>query len=250
MYKNTLAVVCRTLWIFLFLVSGCAPRLVDREEGATARFRLKGPEDIALVTPSYPPATVLNKLIVIDAGHGGEDRGTISLSNPPYQEKSLTLTTSRFVRDYLRGMGYQIQMTRSDDTFLPPLSRAVLANEVQPALFVSIHYNSAPNPEAHGIEVFYHESEKNPKRSKTSKALAAMVLDRVIEETQAKSRGVKTGNFAVIRETAMPAILVEGGFLTNQEEMNLIKNPGYIKRIAWGIAKGIDHYIRTSSRTQ
>jgi N-acetylmuramoyl-L-alanine amidase len=141
-------------------------------------------------------------------------------------------------------MGYQAVMTRTEDLFVPLLSRASIANETGPALFVSIHYNSAPSAEAHGVEVFYYQSKTDENRTNASKELAALVLDQVIQNTQAKSRGIKTGNFAVIRETKMPAVLIEGGFLTNQEEMQKIKDPAYIKRIAWGIAGGIDRYLR------
>jgi N-acetylmuramoyl-L-alanine amidase len=74
--------------------------------------------------------------------------------------------------------------------------------------------------------------------------LAQTVLDHVIESTAAKSRGVKHGNFLVIRETEMPAILVEGGFLTNTSEMDRIKDPSYLKKLALGIAKGIQTYLQ------
>lgn len=186
------------------------------------------------------------KLIVIDPGHGGEDFGTHSHLKPRYEEKFLNLSTARLLDDYLSKMGYQTVMTRNDDRFIPLISRANFANEQQSVLFVSVHFNSAPSRDAQGIEVYFYEHDKNKTRIAKSKKLAEHVLKSVIHLTKAKSRGVKHGNFAVIRETVMPAILVEGGFLTNDEEMRRIKDPEYLKKLALGIAKGIDHYLNSS----
>ncbi|MGK5594407.1 MAG: N-acetylmuramoyl-L-alanine amidase family protein [Parachlamydiaceae bacterium] len=184
------------------------------------------------------------KMVVIDPGHGGEDFGTHSHLKPRYQEKFLNLTTARFLKNYLTELGYQTIMTRNDDTFIPLLTRASFANAQPSALFISVHFNSAPSKEARGIEIYFYEKDKNKKRVDQSKRLAELVLKSVISQTKAKSRGVKHGNFAVIRETTMPAILVEGGFLTNDEEIQKIKNPEYLKKLALGMAKGIDSYLR------
>lgn len=201
------------------------------------------PEEIVYMSPSpmhHPKRTV--PLIVIDAGHGGDDEGTVSPTKPSYKEKFLTLSTARLLNQYLLQMGYKTKMTRDQDVFIPLKTRSDMANSAEPTLFVSVHYNSAPSKEAHGIEVFYYSAE-NP-RSKASKELASYALQGIIEKTNAKSRGVKAGNYAVIRETTMPAILIEGGFLTNQDELQKIKDPTYLKRLAFGIAQGIDQYIK------
>lgn len=195
-----------------------------------------------------PPANPLLKttvapLIMIDPGHGGEDFGTYSLKKGKYKEKFLNLTTARIVRNYLHQMGYQTLMTRSDDVFVSLEKRAVFANNKQPKLFVSIHYNSAPNKEADGIEVFYYRSDEDHVRTKASKKLAQAILNQVVINTEAKSRGIKHGNLAVIRETQMPAVLIEGGFLTNDDELKKLKDTSYLKRLSWGIAKGIQDYI-------
>lgn len=182
-------------------------------------------------------------LIVIDPGHGGEDFGTNSRVPPKYQEKYLNLATSRMLNNYLKQMGYDTLMTRDSDIFVTLDKRALMANTQKPRLFVSVHYNSAPNKEAEGVEIFYFRSEEDKARSKESKQLAQNVLDGVIKNTGAKSRGVKHGNLSVIRQTTMPAILVEGGFLTNEKEMEKIKDATYLKKVAWGIAQGIHAYI-------
>lgn len=183
------------------------------------------------------------QLIVIDAGHGGKDLGTQTLTGPKAYEKYLSLSTAYILERYLKEMGFKTVMTRTDDTFVPLKDRAAFANERRPVLFVSVHYNAAENTSAHGIEVFYHKSEKDPDRVEKSKAVAGKVLEGVIATTEAKSRGVKTANFVVIKETKMPAILVEGGFLTNSDEATKIRNGSYLKQVAWGIATGIREYF-------
>jgi len=192
-----------------------------------------------------PPLLMLKSFIIIDPGHGGHDVGTQSTGKPRYQEKSLNLVTAQFVKSYLQQMGYRVLMTREDDRFISLEKRTKMANEQKPVLFVSIHYNSAPSAEAQGIEVFYYQSQENKMRTNKSKKLAQAILQYTLIETHAKSRGVKQGNFAVIRETNMPAILIEGGFLTNESEMQKIKDPAYLKKMAKGIVEGINEYLKT-----
>jgi N-acetylmuramoyl-L-alanine amidase len=182
-------------------------------------------------------------IVMLDAGHGGEDFGTHSLGNPRYQEKYLNLSTTQLVKNFLQQFGYEVLMTRTDDTFIALDKRALFANEQKPRLFVSIHFNSAPSTDAEGIEVFYYKNEEDKQRMNKSKVLAQAILDKTIQNTKAKSRGVKHGNYAVIRETKMPAVLIEGGFLTNTSEMEKIKNAAYLKSLALGIAQGVQDYL-------
>lgn len=186
-------------------------------------------------------------LIVIDPGHGGEDHGTKSLLKPIYLEKYLNLTTAKFLATYLEQMGYQTLLTRKDDTFIPLKARAEFANERSPLLFVSVHYNAAPSASAHGIEIFYFKADKDKGRAEASRKLAAAILQELLGTTHASSRGVKPGNFAVIRETHMPAVLIEGGFLSNTTELEHLKDPAYLKKIAWGVAQGIHKYVLGAS---
>jgi len=205
-------------------------------------------DEVQNKTQIKPPLLVHHLTIMIDPGHGGHDIGTQSISKPRYQEKSLNLVTAKFVRDFLEQLGYQVIMTREEDKFISLDKRAKMANELKPTLFVSIHYNSAPLVNAQGIEVFFYESKENKTKGAKegvakSKRLTHSVLKYVVSETKAKSRGVKHGNYLVIRETAVPAILVEGGFVTNDEEMQNLKDPVYLKRLAWGIVRGIEEYL-------
>lgn len=181
--------------------------------------------------------------ICVDAGHGGQDFGTHSIGEPVYHEKNLALSTSLMLRNHLQKKGYQVVLTRKNDTFIPLLKRTENALNNKADLFVSVHYNSAPRRAAHGVEVFYYDPKRDSDRAVQSKKLASNVLEGIINSTHQNSRGVKHGNFAVVRETKMPAILVEAGFVTNEAEMQRIRNPRYQNRIAWGIAEGIDEFL-------
>lgn len=201
-------------------------------------------QDIPLPLPFAKPVPNLSSpLIVIDPGHGGKDFGTHSLTTPKYQEKYLNLSTANIVKNFLEQFGYRVVMTRYDDTFISLEDRALFANNLNPALFVSIHYNSAPSREAEGIEIFYYRSADNKLRSNKSKLLAQSILEKAIQHTKAKSRGVKHGNLSVIRQTKMTAVLIEGGFLTCANEMDKIKTGPYQKSLALGIARGIQDYL-------
>jgi len=188
--------------------------------------------------------TSLKKVIVIDAGHGGLDIGT--RENKPYlEEKRAALTTAILTKQYLDQLGYKVILTRSTDAFIPLSKRVDTANKSNSTLFVSLHYNSSPNKKAHGIEIFFCPTKNGKQRASSSKKLAAKVLDNVIIRTKARSRGVKQASFYVIRETKMPAVLLEGGFISNDQERSKLKNRQYLEKIAKGVADGVDRYFKS-----
>jgi N-acetylmuramoyl-L-alanine amidase len=192
----------------------------------------------------FLPAILLckeNPIIVLDAGHGGKDQGA-RVKN--FEEKKLALRTTYLVKKHLEGLGYRVVMTRVRDVFLPLGTRVSLANRRGPSLFVSIHYNSALNPAAKGIEVYYCGKEPVKQRGE-SKKFAAFILDQMIAMTNASSRGVKQANFQVIRETLMPAVLIEAGFITNSEERQNLGTQAYLDKLAFGVARGIDKYVKS-----
>lgn len=234
----------------LFLTASCGrtPQYRYYEEEARPlpnkpAASLPPKKEIALALPApLPKKAETGPLIVIDPGHGGKDIGTQSLKTPKYYEKNLTLSTSLALNQYLKLLGFKTVMTRDSDEFIELKDRALFANEKKPLLFVSVHFNSAPSKSAEGIEVYYYKSDTEKLRADKSKVLASKVLDGVLSYTKAKSRGVKHGNYLVIRETNMPAIIVEGGFMTNEEEMQKIRDGAYLKKLAWGIAQGIKKF--------
>jgi N-acetylmuramoyl-L-alanine amidase len=196
------------------------------------------------------PIQALTKAhIVLDAGHGGKDTGALS-AKKGYEEKERTLLTARIVKNYLEELGYRVTLTRTDDAFVSLPKRAEIANNLKANLFVSLHYNYCENSEAHGIEIFYYKDEKNPfsPRILASKRLGEEVLARITKHTGAYARGVKKANFAVIRETTMPAILIEGGFLSNPDELHKIKEESYLCYLGWAIARGVESYLESTAK--
>jgi N-acetylmuramoyl-L-alanine amidase len=200
-----------------------------------------------LLLSSSPTGAVLTApdapTVIIDVGHGGTDLGTRGYS-PYCEEKKICLLTARLVKRYLEQLGYHALMTRNTDDFVSLPRRVEIATQARGQIFVSVHFNSARSPDAEGIEVFFCDRGQDRARANASRKLADAVLSRLIRRTSAVSRGVKKGNFHVIRETTMPAILVEGGFISNPEEKLLLKSRDYQEKIAQGIADGIDQYFK------
>lgn len=180
-------------------------------------------------------------LVILDAGHGGSDEGAKIRF---FKEKKITLTTTMMVKKYLEDLGYRVIMTRTRDVYIPLHRRVSIANRTKAVIFVSIHFNASQSKEAKGIEIFYCSSDGW--RAQASKQLASTILRHIIDETRADSRGVKAGNFHVIRETEMPAVLVEGGFITNLDERSLLRENTYLSKLARGIALGVDKYLKKS----
>jgi N-acetylmuramoyl-L-alanine amidase len=154
------------------------------------------------------------------------------------------LQTARLVKKYLDQLGYHVIMTRSNDAFVPLSRRVEIAKQSDAEIFVSIHFNSSRIPTASGIEIFFYDSSEEKRRTSASKKLADSILTRVLRRTTAHSRGVKKGNLYVIRETSMPAVLLEGGFISNPGERENLKSIDYQDKIARGVADGVDYYFK------
>lgn len=168
--------------------------------------------------------------VVIDAGHGGHDRGA---SSGGIHEKHLCLDIATRVSQILRRKGMAVTMTRTTDRYLTLGQRVQIADRTSDCAFVSIHINSAGSHAA-GIETYHYGGA-----SRISRELASAVQTRLIRATGATNRGVKTANFYVIRRTKRPAILVECGFVSNGEERRRMLDPRYRQRLAQAIADGI-----------
>lgn len=165
-----------------------------------------------------------------DAGHGGYDSGAPGLYG--CLEKDIVLDISKRVDAYLKIQEIENILTRNTDVFLSLNERSNKANSLGVNSFVSIHCNSSDNPKAHGLEIFCYKFKY--------RHLADCILQELKSEklyTQLRSEGVKEGNLHVVRETNMDACLVELGFITNEEDYNLIMNNK--ERFAKAIAKGI-----------
>lgn len=235
------------LMLFPIWPLDATPKLKKNKQQSAPTLRLLKPtvKEIDHKPPPSPLTHVHTPNIILDPGHGGDDQGAKSLVKPVYSEKNFNLVTARFTQQQLTQKGYSPLLTREKDFFVSLMDRAAMPQLRNKDIFVSIHFNAAASPQAEGIEVFYYRDENHLARTQASKSLAESVLKYIVKETNAKSRGVKHGNYHVIRETDVPAILIEGGFLTHPEELAKIKDPTYLKKLAWGITQGIDHYLKS-----
>jgi len=167
------------------------------------------------------------RTVVVDAGHGGIDKGARGVDGS--LEKKYALDTAKRVERGLRRAGYRVVMTRRGDYFVTLPKRAAISNRQRGAVFVSIHYNWARNSGANGTETFYHSSRSYP--------LAANIQRELSRHSN--NRGVKRARFHVLRNNARPAVLVEGGFLSNASEARKVRSPFYRQRLADAIVRGI-----------
>ncbi|GAA5496761.1 N-acetylmuramoyl-L-alanine amidase [Rubritalea squalenifaciens DSM 18772] len=179
--------------------------------------------------------------VVIDAGHGGKDIGG---SYGKVYEKHLALDTAKRVDYMLKRKGYRTRMTRDSDHFITLQKRASIGNSYRNSIFVSIHYNYTYKRHVKGIETFYYSSR--------SKALAQYIQNATLRKTGAVDRGVKFARYYVIRHAKNPAVLVEGGFVSNSSECRDCKRGNYRQDIAEGIVEGIVRYqsARRSGRVR
>lgn len=174
-----------------------------------------------------------NNIIILDAGHGGADVG--ATRNNVF-EKDLNLIVTQKVYQILTEQGYKVEMTRTDDSNPTLQERCDFSNERNSAIFVSIHTNASVNEAPKGIEThFYNEN---------SIKLSTIVHKHLISETKAIDRGTIKSMFYVINHTNVPAILVEIGYLSNEEERIELQTEERQNNTAKAIAKGIIEYLK------
>ena len=221
-------------------------------------------------------------LIVVDAGHGGNDLGAKGYRG--IQEKNVNLAIALRLKDILTSRyKYRVILTRGDDTFIPLPGRGKIANDNNADVFVSVHANAAPRRAAHGIETYYlgqgHSEEakataarengklvKSVKDDETQEILASMISTTKINQSSrlagniqnqlyqsmrkkysgVKNLGVKEGPFFVLHDTNMASVLVEVGFVTNLREESRLKQSSYLDRLASSIAKGVSKFVQDS----
>jgi N-acetylmuramoyl-L-alanine amidase len=167
--------------------------------------------------------------VVIDAGHGGHDRGGIP--GQRVAEKDMTLDVALRLRNILSANGYNVVMTRSTDVFVPLGGRVAIANSYRNAVFVCIHFNATPRSGASGIETYFYSRDSLP--------LASAIHYYVAGGAPSENRGVRRRGYFVLRRTTIPAVLVECGFLTNPTEAAYAQSASYRQRLAEEIAAGV-----------
>lgn len=223
--------------------------------------------------------------VVIDAGHGGDDRGARGARG--LLEKDLVLDVARRLQARLRQSGLRVVMTRNEDRFVPLEERTSIANDARGDLFLSIHANASRFRGARGIETFFVSVEANDEDAlrlaeaenlalaggeglpastgdpllailgdlianehvMESQEFARMAQRRIATEEAARSRGVKQAPFVVLMGVQMPAVLVEIGFLTNSDEERALREEEERNRLARGLAEAVEVFrARTDAR--
>lgn len=169
------------------------------------------------------------KRICIDAGHGGKDPGAWAGG---VREKDIALAVALKIGALLTG--YEVVYTREEDVYVGLAERALIANQAKADLFVSVHCNSALNASANGMEVYVHTT-----RSAASTRAANTIYDRLLPASGLRGRGVKANDYAVLRETSMPAVLVELGFVSSDGDRAKLVSEAWQNRAAEAIASGI-----------
>lgn len=175
-------------------------------------------------------------IICIDAGHGGKDPGAVGQRGT--KEKDINLYLAQQIYKRLKG-SCEVIITREKDKYVGLLERTAIANEAKAVLFISIHCNSSENEQANGIEIIHHLS------SRTGQKLADTIMDHLLPATGLRNRGVKSDQrgLAVLRQTTMPAVIIEVGFISNWEEEKLMQDRDWLNGVAGAVSKGIKKHL-------
>jgi N-acetylmuramoyl-L-alanine amidase len=201
------------------------------------------------------------KHICIDPGHGGREPGYVQGGE---QEKKHTLLLAQELGEQLRKAGYTVSFTRTSDTLVDWPMRPELARRRGADVFISLHFNSAgySSSDIRGVEVYCMTPERASSTNARGEAgstgpcignlnnprnmLLAYELDKaIVRGANLEDRGVKRARFAVLRTAEMPAVLIEGGFMSNPAEAKKIFSAGWRKQMAQSIVAGVDGYRRT-----
>lgn len=218
-----------------------------------------------LVRPSAYLGARGTRTVVLDAGHGGKDPGTSSRSG--FMEKDLALDIALRARAHLQAQGLRVVMTRDSDRYWTLEDRPYLAAKGAGDVFVSIHLNATSSRSVQGVETFVTAAENLPPTAESklrgkypavpnnrfnhsNTALGNQLHRALIGITRAEDRGLKRARFVVLRESPMPAALVECGFLSNPQEAQKLATPSYRETLAQGIAQGVMNYLALVNRAK
>ncbi len=187
-------------------------------------------------SPSNSP-THSRAVVVIDPGHGGGDPGALGING--LKEKDIVMSIAQQVAANLQQYGLQTVLTRRDDREIDLEPRVQLAERVNARVFVSIHANSVDltRPDVNGVETYYYSSGQH---------LAQTIHNHLLQVPGTQNRGVRQARFYVLRQTSMPAVLVEVGFVTGGQDAARLNNPAYRRQLSAAIARGILQYLQES----
>ena len=187
-------------------------------------------------------------VVVIDAGHGGDDPGKVGINGA--LEKDINLVIAELIQSYLEQNGVTVILTRDSDAGLCGAkssnkkvedlkNRLALIESSGALLAVSIHQNSYTSESVHGAQVFYYETSENGRRA------ALLLQNQLVEGLQEKKarQAKKNDSYYLLKKSSVPTVIVECGFLSNPEEEQQLLDDGYQDKLAWGIFNGIIDYF-------
>jgi N-acetylmuramoyl-L-alanine amidase len=236
--RNTLA----WLGLLLMIVSFAWMQWISQRQPATSQPRPAPHEPFAVV--------------ILDPGHGGQDSGAICGA---MLEKDITFDVAQRIDRLLQAEGFATVMTRVGDAYVSLAERVALTNRVPKCVLISIHFNEDNKAVSSGIETYYAAHQAPPGASliswlpflqrtvaqepdPESQSLAGFIQEALVARTQAVNRGTKAQQFFVIANVGHPAVLVEGGFLTNTEDIAKLASADYREQIAAAITEGVIRY--------
>ena len=194
--------------------------------------------------------SAVHHIVMLDPGHGGYDPGAISAQG--VYEKKINLEIAQKIREMLLPCGVEVQLTREEDIVYAPAGvkgrqakkqldlnhRIEMASQANADIFVSVHVNATPSGRNSGAETFYHF------KSNSGKELAELIQQELIKIPGMNQRVAKPGDFYIIKNTSMPAVIVEVGYLSSPKENKKLQQPWYQEQLARAIAKGIGNYFQ------
>lgn len=186
------------------------------------------------------------KVIVIDPGHGGEDPGSIGFSGK--YEKDINLEISTMLKEKLNLNGYKAILTRDSDKYIDSILRTEMANKENARIFISIHCNSLNNDNSvTGIQILYYPNRNSSFGDLNNYELAEILMNSLVNGTGAKNRGIIEGDdYKVLNRTKIPAVIIECGFISNENEEKLLLTDDYKNKIIDSIVYGLEEYFRLS----
>lgn len=218
-----------------------------------------------ILTPQIFSSPPVVRKIVLDPGHGGKDSGARNPGLGLY-EKHLTLDVAERLAPLLRSQGFEVFLTRNSDEFVSLTQRAAFANKVSADLFLSIHFNAVGNKNVRGFETYAFTPLNQPSTARSSlhfsdrkqypgnqsdpwNALLAYYVQRSLTHSlKSPDRGLKRARFTVLRDIQMPGILLEGGFVSHENEGRNIGSGAYRQKFAEAITQGVLTYQKTIRR--
>ncbi|PSL45748.1 N-acetylmuramoyl-L-alanine amidase [Salsuginibacillus halophilus] len=214
------------------IASGTEVDVLETVNGGWALILHNG--EFAYVSNSYlrsPGGSLAGKTIVVDPGHGGHDPGASAYG---VVEKNVVLNTGNYLAPMLEAQGAHVIQTRSTDRFISLSGRTNMANNAGADAFISIHANAAGSSAAHGTETYWSSNYS----AAESRELAEKINSELVRELNTRDRGAKQANFHVTRESRMPSVLVELGFVTNYSEAQQLNSASTQRRAAEAITRG------------